>query len=389
MRTARAIIGLTLVGCSVQHEEPFVAPRTFVGGARLRARVQLADGGARRFVGFHDAMLDIDCAIAPAGDGVDRCYPPNAPANERSKFAPFTTREVELVGIKASIATSADGAAAVRHLQLAGSATDCAIGTLETIFRNRALDTSRRVACYPTDVADPEDLSLLHPFLDAACSMPAVAWWGHARRPTLSLEVPPGACSHLGLRVLGEIVPRVYSMRDAACSVGTTMEGAALKGPVDLVRFPSVERMDAGTGRLKVVRFGSRGVVIAELGFVDNGVACSPEKFADGTLRCFPTQLSTFIGPGLNRFADSKCAQMLVPAFAPETCPLVDTRYVTTRAREGFTAVYRMADKPYAGPVFAVGDSGCGELLPSYNGEYRTVEYLPFETFAEVHEVLE
>lgn len=47
-----------------------------VSGERLRRRDLVADGGARVFVGLHDAALDLDCRFEWAEDGVLRCLPP-------------------------------------------------------------------------------------------------------------------------------------------------------------------------------------------------------------------------------------------------------------------------------------------------------------------------
>src|SRR5262245_60483032 len=44
-------------------------------GSRMRARVLDGGGGALRQSGWHDTQLDLDCNIAPVGDGEGRCVP--------------------------------------------------------------------------------------------------------------------------------------------------------------------------------------------------------------------------------------------------------------------------------------------------------------------------
>lgn len=47
-------------------------------GTRLTARYFVADDGARIFSGWHDTMLDTDCAFMVASDGKTRCLPSGA-----------------------------------------------------------------------------------------------------------------------------------------------------------------------------------------------------------------------------------------------------------------------------------------------------------------------
>jgi hypothetical protein len=50
-------------------------PPLWESGARLRARTRDGGEGARQFVAWHDAELDVDCAFAAAEDGATRCLP--------------------------------------------------------------------------------------------------------------------------------------------------------------------------------------------------------------------------------------------------------------------------------------------------------------------------
>src|SRR5262245_14087455 len=47
----------------------------YASGSRLRARVHEAEGGGRKFVGWHDQELDIDCAVVEIEDLGHRCVP--------------------------------------------------------------------------------------------------------------------------------------------------------------------------------------------------------------------------------------------------------------------------------------------------------------------------
>lgn len=44
-------------------------------GSRLKARRNIADDGAREFVGWYDSQLQVNCAFAMASDGSTRCLP--------------------------------------------------------------------------------------------------------------------------------------------------------------------------------------------------------------------------------------------------------------------------------------------------------------------------
>ena len=44
-------------------------------GSRLKAKYYVGSDGSRQFLGWHDSMLNVDCAFYPASDGTTRCMP--------------------------------------------------------------------------------------------------------------------------------------------------------------------------------------------------------------------------------------------------------------------------------------------------------------------------
>ncbi len=72
--TARSLVsfvGLALLGsCAAAHPTPSLDARS---GSRLRAWTLDAGDGARRFDGWHDLALDMDCAFIPSAEGTWRC----------------------------------------------------------------------------------------------------------------------------------------------------------------------------------------------------------------------------------------------------------------------------------------------------------------------------
>lgn len=73
--TLTGTLALVLVaGCPATASPPSITGE-WTSGSRLRARVERASDGTARFVGWHDGVLDVDCAFARDASGAIRCLP--------------------------------------------------------------------------------------------------------------------------------------------------------------------------------------------------------------------------------------------------------------------------------------------------------------------------
>jgi hypothetical protein len=77
-RTSHVALLVLVFGAGCADDGPHLSS-TYTSGARLRARLLDAGGGAVSFQGWHDRDLEIECVFATASDGVLRCLP-EAPA---------------------------------------------------------------------------------------------------------------------------------------------------------------------------------------------------------------------------------------------------------------------------------------------------------------------
>lgn len=91
MRSANRVLGLLFVSLSTASCGGGAAPRPpgvlHISGSRLRARVTDAGGGARRFDGWYDTVLQSPCTFRFAEDGVRRCIPMGDSTNYLPAYA--------------------------------------------------------------------------------------------------------------------------------------------------------------------------------------------------------------------------------------------------------------------------------------------------------------
>lgn len=54
---------------------PAAQADTTQSGSRLKAKYYVGSDGSKQFIGWHDSMLNVDCAFVLASDGTTRCMP--------------------------------------------------------------------------------------------------------------------------------------------------------------------------------------------------------------------------------------------------------------------------------------------------------------------------
>lgn len=259
-------------------------------------------------------------------------------------------------------------------------------------------DRRHGTACVPQaqGVCAPDGTLSPQLFADATCSgEPGLFTFSPGcPRPTAgTLTTYDGERHDRFFEVGAEVTAHTRSADGATCIEVTDADQiyAALGREIPASELPRVERVDEGTGPMRVRTFDAAGAPITWFGdFVtDGGVYCDLSRFSDGKRRCTTEAFATLSG----RFADSKCSEpaavldagchdrpiprLVVEVVAGAGCGSESTRRVYERGDEVTGAVYARD----SGGACAAAPGDCARY-------FRVGAPVPDERFIEVTEAL-
>jgi hypothetical protein len=229
--------------------------------------------------------------------------------------------------------------------------------------------------CVPTEAA----LTAPQEYADADCTQ-AIAYsrCPPGAMPTVAITdlSTPEAGSQCGFDLydVGAAVDpaQVSATFSGACAPVTLSPGAPLLSaqgaPVAADRYPSIGRVESGTGRIKVRNFAAASgpPIGVQPNFYDSvlGVGCLPLPVGSPSVTvCFPENtLAVSLSPSSGLFADPSCTVELY-SF-DHACGLPDPSYVMKH--NAFAADMLVRAVPYTGMVaYAGGSSGATACVPT------------------------
>jgi hypothetical protein len=304
---------------------PTTATVLFADETCTKPVIEASPCGVPAYATFHDASSCDTTVVYAAGaklgmtatflkrvDGA--CIPLDASKDvvdakpvDPAIFAAFTETRQRLGGIVVRVATSADGASIVRGTEIAANSEPCVAESVAIPF-----DIAPPLHCAPHAAWSVGDFS------DGACRTPAAHWYGD---PACT-PPPKTAVAQISEADGCQLRFEYFSLAGELSESFTNVTGTCTKAAPDISvhrhalgeklspTFPAVERLDSGSGPLKLVQLAASGTAFTNAGFVDGSTRCSAHDFADGVLRCVPFDTRTLLAPTL--FSDAACTRPLL-----------------------------------------------------------------------------